>query len=262
MIIDSGYVDVMGSKIYYQVAGNKEGKPLLMLHGGLGSMHELTPIQQGLGQDFMLINVDLRGHGQSPLGHFPLSYQRYQQDVEAVLRHLAIDRYAVFGFSDGGIVGYRLAAQQPNQVSHLITLGAQWRYHENDPGMQLLASLTADFWRTRFAHDVALYERLNPQPHFTKLVDAVKQAWFDSTGSGYPGQQVTQIQCPTLVIRGDSDFIFSLAEAVALKAKITNCHLANLPLATHGAHQEHPDLVGMMVQRFLSRSNKSLGRAA
>lgn len=251
MMNDSGYVDVIGSKIYYQVSGNLEGHPLLMLHGGLGSMNELKPIQQGLAQDFMLINVDFRGHGHSLLGNLPLSYQLYQQDVQAVLRHLAITSYSIFGFSDGGIVGYRLAAQQPNQVASLITLGAQWQYQPDEPSMQLLASLTADFWRTRFADDVAVYERSNPEPDFSKLVDAVKQAWFDSTITGYPGQRVELITCPTLVIRGDNDFIFSLDEAVALKAKITACNFANVPLTTHATHQEAPEIVATMIKQFL-----------
>ncbi|MDO6525116.1 alpha/beta fold hydrolase [Motilimonas sp. 1_MG-2023] len=259
MIIKTGYIEVNSSRVYYQISGNRAGEPLLMLHGGLGSGHELKPIHQYLGNDFQLISVDFRGHGKSLIGSLPLSYQLYQQDVEAVLRYLAIDRYAIFGFSDGGIVGYRLAAQAPSRVISLITLGAQWRLNAEDPSMQLLANLTADFWRVRFADDVALYERSNPEPDFSKLLAAVKQAWFDNTKSGYPGDLVKQIICPTLIMRGDNDFIFSLDEAIALKSKISACSFANIPLTAHATHQEAPDIVGAMVKRFILKQRKLLG---
>lgn len=256
MTNNSGYIDVNDSTIYYEISGNPSGEPLLMLHGGLGSINELRLIHKYLAGSYQLISVDFRGHGKSFLGNLPLSYRQYQQDVQTVLCYLAIDRYSIFGFSDGGIVGYRLAAQEPNRVSCLITLGSQWQVNTDDLSMKLLASLTADFWRTRFPDDVALYESSNPEPDFPKLVNAVKNAWFDKTESGYPCNLVAQITCPTLILRGDNDFIFSLDEAVVLKTKIAGCSFANIPLTTHASHQESPDIVGAMIKRFMSQHKK------
>ncbi len=84
-----------------------------MLHGGLGSLNELSSIYQYVASDYQLISVDFRGHGKSLLGDRPLSYMQYQEDIRHVLSYLNIDKYSIFGFSDGGIVGYRLAAQEP-----------------------------------------------------------------------------------------------------------------------------------------------------
>ena len=249
----SDYIEVNGSKLYFEISGNLEGEPLLMLHGGLGSMNELKPVHQYLAESHRLISLDFRGHGSSLLGSLPLSYQVYQQDVQALLDHLKIDRYSIFGFSDGGIVGYRLAALEPSRVSCLITLGSQWQVNLDDPSMQLLASLTADFWCSRFPDDVALYQSINPEPDFPRLVDAVKNAWFDTTVSGYPNHLIAQIRCPTLVMRGDNDFIFSLDEAALLKEKLTCCSFANFPLTAHAAHQEAPDIVGAMIKRFIDK---------
>lgn len=256
MIHNSGYIDVNGSTLHYQISGKHDGHPLLMLHGGLGSISEFEPIHQWLSDSCQLISLDFRGHGKSRLGKARLSYQQYQSDVQALLRHLGIDQYSVLGFSDGGIVGYRLAVQEPKRVKCLITLGAQWKSDPQDPSMQLLASLTADFWRERFPNDVALYESANPEPNYPKLVDAVKEAWFDQSESGYPGQSVSQITCPTLIMRGDNDFIFPLEEAVQLKEKIAGSSFANLPLASHACHQEYPELVGAMVKQFITQRCK------
>lgn len=247
----NGYISVNGSEIYYEVSGNPNGEPLLMLHGGLGSLNELSSLYQYVATDYQLISIDFRGHGKSFLGNRPLNYMQYQEDIQSVLSYLDIDKYSIFGFSDGGIVGYRLAAQDPDRVSCLVTLGSQWRLKENDPSIELLSGLTADFWASKFTDDVAFYETSNPEPDFPRLVDAVKAVWLDSTESGYPYDLVEKIRCPTLVMRGDNDFLFSLDEAVALRSKMANCSFANIPQTAHSSHQESPELVGKMLKHFM-----------
>lgn len=61
----SGYIGVNGGELYYELSGNPDGEPLLMLHGGLGSLNELIPIQRYVAMDYRLISVDFRGHGKS-----------------------------------------------------------------------------------------------------------------------------------------------------------------------------------------------------
>ncbi|WP_419177517.1 alpha/beta fold hydrolase [Pseudoalteromonas luteoviolacea] len=56
-----------------------------------------------------------------------------QNDVLTILSFLKISQFSLFGFSDGGIVAYRIAVQYPEKVSRLITLGSQWRLEPGDP---------------------------------------------------------------------------------------------------------------------------------
>ena len=241
------------ASVYYEMSGNADGKPLVMLHGGLGSKEDFAPVHRYLASEYCLISIDFRGHGKSTLGNTPLSYELYQNDIQNVLSHLGVSRYSLFGFSDGGIVGYRLAAQLPEKVDCLITLGSQWRLKSDDPSIEILNGLTAEFWAERFADDVARYNVSNPKPNFPKLVDAVKMVWLDTSASGYPSCLVEHIKCPTLIMRGDNDFLFSLDEAVALKSRISGADFANIPFTAHASHQESPDLVGVMLQQFLSQ---------
>ncbi|HIF9274963.1 alpha/beta fold hydrolase [Photobacterium damselae] len=251
MINNSGYIEVKGSSVYYEQSGNPDGDPLVMLHGGLGSIRDLDVIHEYVSSDYRLISIDFRGHGKSPLGDIPLSYAQYQNDVQDVLSHLGVTRYSLFGFSDGGIVGYRLAAQQSENVVCLVTIGSQWRLDDNDPSIEILSGLTADFWAEKFADDVAFYNISNPNPDFSKLVDTVKSVWLDTTDFGYPCGLVESIRCPTLIMRGDNDFLFSLDDAVALKANIGGSGFANIPFTTHAPHQESPDLVGAILKQFM-----------
>jgi len=250
------YLEIDCASIYYQLSGNPDGKPLVMLHGGLGSGKDLEPLHEYLAQDYRLISIDLRGHGKSSLAGTSLSYAQYQSDIQAVLSHLDITRYSIFGFSDGGIVGYRLAAQNPEKVISLVTLGSQWRLEEGDPSIEILSGLTAESWCEMFPEDVANYNTSNPKPDFARLVEAVKELWLDTTELGYPSKLVEDIQCPTLIMRGDNDFLFSLEEAVALKSKIPNSDFANIPFTEHAAHQESPLVVGTMLKQFYCKIKK------
>lgn len=238
-------------RIHYQVIG--QGKTLLLLHGGLGCLNEMQPLADHLAERYRVISLDFSGHGLSTLGPQPSSYAAYQHDVECVLKHLGVEHYSVIGFSDGGIVGYRLASAAVQQVDSLITLGAQWRLQDTDPARPLLEGLTAATWQARFPQAVADYQSTHPQPDFPALVAAVKRVWLDTSAQGYPDESVTKITCPVLILRGESDFLFTLDEAVQLKKRLPSAHFANLPFASHAVHQECPTLVHQLIDSFLEQ---------
>ena len=240
-----------GAEIYYQVSGNPDGQPLVMLHGGLGSSEDLDGLLGFVPDLFKVIRIDLRGHGRSTLGELSLSYTRYQQDIEAILDHLQIYKFHLFGFSDGGTIGYRLAALYDHRILSLTTLGAHWRLQPDDPSIDMYECLTAEFWREEFADEVARYQQINSQADFDLLVNQVKDLWLDVSESGYPDELVEAINCPTLIMRGDKDFLFSLSEAVELANRIPESEFLNVPFTEHEAHKEYPEVVGEVWQRFL-----------
>jgi pimeloyl-ACP methyl ester carboxylesterase len=96
---------------------------LLFLHGGFGSIEDFKTVVHSFTNDFHIIGIDSRGHGKSTLGIDQLNYERLQLEVESVLKHLQINEVSIIGFSDGGIVGYRLAAENNILVKKLITIG-------------------------------------------------------------------------------------------------------------------------------------------
>ena len=198
--------------------------------------------------------MTFRGHGKSTLGHKKLSYAQYQRDIKAVLNHLDILSYSLLGFSDGGIVSYRLAASESANVKQLITLGSQWRLKEADPAIEFLGSVTSDDWNEMFPDAVASYNQSNPQPDFDLLVNKVKSVWLDTAPTGYPNNSVSAIKCPTLIIRGDGDFLFSLREAAVLLEEIENSTFMNIPFAEHEVHKEYPEICSSVINKFLSET--------
>lgn len=248
------YLPVADANIYFETTGNPAGRPLVLLHGGLGSLADFNTILPGLPADMFFIGIDLRGHGKSTRGSANLSYANYQSDVEAVLEHLQLRSFSILGLSDGGIVGYRIAEKHPEKIERLLTVGAQWRLTEDDPAYSILGGLTSQMWTEMFPESAANYESLNPQPDFDGLVQAAVGAWTDLTASGYPGESVSAIRCPLLIIRGDEDFLFALSEAGELQKRVNGSALLNVPFASHAVQDESPEIFRLAVNEFLART--------
>ena len=118
----SGYVEANGVRYYYEVHG--QGEPLLLLHGGLGSIEMFGPVLPLLAQGRQVVAVDLHGHGRTALGDRPISHADMGDDMAAVLRALGLGQVDVMGYSMGGGVAFRLAAQHPGMVRRLVLVSA------------------------------------------------------------------------------------------------------------------------------------------
>lgn len=245
------YLRVGDAEIYHEFQGDLTQPTLLLLHGGLGDLTDFNAVAAPLARHFRLLGVDTRGHGRSTLGSAALTYQRCEADVLTLLDHHGIDRCAVLGFSDGGIVGYRLAAHHGARVTSLVAVGAQWRLDPSDAAYGMLGGLTAEMWDSMFPESRGRYESVNPEPDFERLVQRAVELWTDLTPTSYPGDRVRHIAAPTLVVRGDSDPLLSLAEVAALQACLPGASVFNLPFAGHEAHRDSPHLFLQVVEDFL-----------
>lgn len=99
--------------------------PLLLIHGG-GSTIEtnwelLLPLVQ---HSRSVLAVELQGHGRTPSGDRPASFEGSADDVAAVLAELGLGPVDVLGFSNGGQVALQLAARHPGAVRRVIAASA------------------------------------------------------------------------------------------------------------------------------------------
>jgi pimeloyl-ACP methyl ester carboxylesterase len=239
---------VDGAEIYFESTGSDRGPPLVLLHGGMGNIEDFNGLVSGLG-DFHLIGIDARGHGKSTLGATGLSYERLEKDLAAVLGHLSIPRATILGFSDGAIVAYRFALSHPSKVEKLISIGGPCDLPDDTAA--ILESVTAQSWSRKFPETVAAYQKHNPQPDFDAFVAASRKMWLDRSAAGYPGRRIEAIECPTLIVRGDQDPLFSLAEAVEIRTLIERSQLLHLPAARHVVFDDSREMCVLGVKQFL-----------
>ena len=120
-----------GTRIAYAVSG--EGPPLVK------APHWLTHLEyeaespiwrewiEKLSSGRTLIRMDARGCGLSDRDVREFSFAHYVNDLEAVIDAAGVERFALFGHSQGGAIALEYAARHPQRATHLALLGAYAR---------------------------------------------------------------------------------------------------------------------------------------
>jgi proline iminopeptidase len=114
-----------GQRLYLEQCGNPKGLPVVFLHGGPGAGCEPFHRRFFDPQQYRIILFDQRGAGQST-PHASLERNTTPDliaDIETIRKHLAIDRWVVFGGSWGSTLGLAYAEAHPKRVLGLILRG-------------------------------------------------------------------------------------------------------------------------------------------
>src|SRR5207253_9261590 len=93
---------VNGIELGYQVFG--EGEPLILLHGGFGSVEMFGSNVELLAAGRRVIGVDLQSHGRSPATDRPMRFESMAEDIVALVDSVGLERASIMGFSLGGAV--------------------------------------------------------------------------------------------------------------------------------------------------------------
>lgn len=145
-----------GVRIAYAAVG--EGPPLVKAANWMSHLDfELdSPIWrhwiEGLSRNRQLIRYDERGNGMSDRDTDDLSFEAMVTDLETVVDTLELERFPLFGISQGCAVSVEYAVRHPERVSCLILYGGfvkGWRKN-NDPveiaQREALTTLMATGW--------------------------------------------------------------------------------------------------------------------
>lgn len=206
-----GYADVNGIRLYYEIHGT--GRPLILLHGGLGAIETFGANLPALAQGRKVVGVDLQGHGRTADIDRPLKTELMADDIAALVRHLKLDRPDVMGFSLGGGVAVLLAIRHPELVGRLVIVSTPIRRNAFYPDIlaqqgQVTAEAAEAMKQTPMYQ---LYASIAPRPEdWARLLSKLGASMKDDFDFS---EKVAAITAPTLVVAGDAD-IFPPAHAV------------------------------------------------
>jgi pimeloyl-ACP methyl ester carboxylesterase len=229
MASSSGYADVNGLHMYYEIHG--DGPSLVQLHGGTCTNDQLEV--DYFAESFRVIAPEQMGHGRTAddPGR-PFHYHDMAEDTVALLRHLEIESALVLGFSDGGVLGLDMAVHHPDLVSRLVVTGANFSKDAYSArGWEFVMTASSDDWPEQ---EHAEYDRLSPDgpEHWPAVIERLRRMWL--LEPNLTAEELGRIATPTLVVAGDRDMI-QIEHTTALFRAIPDAQLCVVPGTGHGA---------------------------
>jgi pimeloyl-ACP methyl ester carboxylesterase len=273
LTIEDAFAVVNGAKIHYQRAGT--GRPLLLLHGLVGSAKNWRQNISFLSRDSSVYAVDLSNMGQSEriLG-LDAGLDATADRLAAYMDAVGLDEADIAGHSHGGAIAMMFAARHPSRVRRLILFAPANPFC--DLGHQLIR-----FYQTRFgiwfARKIPFFPRMLKATALSRMYGDPSRVSADALdgytqGLHIPGTvdhvlQIVQrwfvdmgllrtaltglVAIPTLLIWGDRDRAVGLNSARELQRTLPQSRLLVLPGVGHIPFEEMPEVCNEAMRDWL-----------
>lgn len=238
------YANLNGLNMYYEIYG--AGRPLILLHGGLGVIGMFAQNLPALAENRQVIAVELQGHGHTADINRPLSFEQFADDVAALIKHLGLENADVLGYSLGGGAALQTAIRYPSVVRKLVLVSAPCKsdgwYPEVRAGMKSMNAEVGKTWIGSPMHQA--YASVAPKPDDWPTVVG-KMGRLLSQDYDW-SEAVSALKLPVMIVVGDADSVrtahvvefFELLGGGQRDANwdgsgMSNSRLAILPGTTH-----------------------------
>lgn len=216
--------EVNGMELFYAVEGR--GKPVILLHGNGGSHNDMETTTRQLAQaGYTVYAIDSRGQGaNTPLQEY--HYKDMAEDVYQFIQFHKLEKPAIFGFSDGGIIALQLEVMHPGTLSAIATGGANI-FVEN--------ALQPDFseWFLNQPDPSPLTRMMMVEPDMSR-------------------EDMQTIAIPALIMAGENDLIRE-EHTRLIGESIPHGEVLIVEDADHGSYIYHNTLVGEKLLEFFDR---------
>ncbi|MGE7274460.1 alpha/beta fold hydrolase [Brevibacillus panacihumi] len=290
------YAHINGTRIFFDVEGMgwvpdgpilREKPVCFILHGGPGGDHSgykpgLTPLSEHM----QLVYIDNRGSGHSDHGpQESYTLENNVADIDALRRHLGLEKVVLHGHSYGGMVAQEYALRYPDHVAGLLLLTTSPSYeflHKakkivEEKGTPEMKEITAVLWEGQFESQEQLnrfYEIMAPMYSVTHNVqpsEEEKQRTLDARArsnrsyhalnQGFGGflktfdlrDELPNITAPTLIMGARHDWITPVEESVEIAQRIPNSELVIFENSSHSVIKDEYEKYLAAVVSFLKR---------
>jgi pimeloyl-ACP methyl ester carboxylesterase/DNA-binding CsgD family transcriptional regulator len=252
-----------GVRIAYALTG--DGPPLIKAANWLSHLEFdwVSPVWRHwlleLSRDHTLIRYDERGNGLSDRYADDVGFEAWVSDLETVVDARGLDRFPLFGMSQGGAVAIAYAVRHPERVSHLILYGAfarGWRMRETTPQQKREYETLVSLMQVGWGSDNPVFRDV-----FANLMmpdaTAEQARWFVELqhASSSPEMAVRlrqtaynidvvelarQVRVPTLILHGRRDAAVPVAEGKYLAELIPGARYVELDSKNHVLIETEP----------------------
>ncbi|RRR74513.1 MAG: alpha/beta hydrolase [Candidatus Viridilinea halotolerans] len=245
--------------VHYEVLGR--GRPVVFLHGWLGSWRYWFPTMEVVAEHFRTYSFDFWGFGESRRKQTQESIQAYSDQITRFLDALGMDQVILVGHSMGGMVALKTALSYPERICGVATVGAPI----NGDSLSWLLKLTdrpffADAfarmpWLRRqlfrfflgVANDLSTGEMVEDsvKSSANTLRYAVSSMWRTDLRPELP-----RLRVPALIVHGGRDDVVNPNQA-DLFTHNPKAEVVMMPRSRHFPFLEEPALFNDVLLRFL-----------
>ena len=270
------FVDADGMRFHYLEWGNPGNPPMLLLHGFAQTCHSWDFVALGFSDNYRVIVLDQRGHGDSDwASDGDYSPETQQKDISGIVNELGLENFVLMGLSMGGRNSFTYAANNSGKVKALVVVDAAPQNMQQ--GTQNIRSFVQQDDELdsvdAFVERVLQYNpRRDPQQvrgsimHNIKELPSGKWTWKYDRALRRPGRRMGSdpetekrlwgyletLQCPTLLVRGGGSDIVAMDTADRMHQAIPNSRLATIDGAGHLVMGDSPSGFQSAVTDFLA----------
>lgn len=258
--LTSGFVDVRGAQLYYEVTGG--GPPVVLIHGGNLDRRMWDDQMASFAGSFRVIRYDARPYGRSGPEAPGFSHV---EDLVRLLDHLEIQDAHLVGLSLGGRIALDLALEHPDRVHRIVLAGPGLTGFEwsRDPAMvALMTAVEAGeperavaLWLQHAFMGPAM-ERPTLATRVRRIAEQNTHAW---SAAPLPERlpdpetitRLDEIRTPTLLLLGERDVPDIHAIVARLHRELPDSRSVTLADAGHLINMEAPVEFNRLVLAFL-----------
>jgi len=250
-----------GTRIAYAAIG--EGPPLVKAPHWLTHLEYeqqsaiWRPWLANLARGRTLVRMDTRGCGLADRGVAEISFEAFVRDLEAVVDAAGLERFALFGHSQGGAISIEYAARHPERVTHLVLLGTYTRGRfKREPERREEFEAQLKLVEVGWGRDDASYRQLfasqfMPGATLEQMRLMCELQRVSSHGSDAVrlmratheldvSASLARVTCPTLVLHARGDLRVSYEEGRMLAARIPDARFVLLESDNHILLEQEP----------------------
>ncbi len=235
-----------GIKINYKDFGNKEGLPIIYLHGWGQNIAMMEPIAKPLEKTHRLIILDLPGFGLSDEPEEAWSLDDFVEMLKELLNKLKIDKPNLIGHSFGGKISLLYASKY--EVNKLMLLASPYKVKIKKPSLKVkvlkkLATLPGlGNIAEKMKKHLGSTDYKNASPTMREIL--VKHVNTDLSDAA------SKIKCPTFIIWGTNDEAVPVEDAYELEKLIKDSGLSVYEGCTHYAYLERLAQTNAIIKTF------------
>jgi len=258
----SGFVEVNGGRLYYEVAG--KGHPVVLIHGGQLDSRMWDDQFARYARSARVIRYDVRGFGKSPAAS---GMYADEEDLAGLLRTLKIEKASIVGLSLGGRIAIDLALSHPDLVDALVLVapGLSGFHFSGDPNdAESIRAAQAGDWEA-VTHYWLMSGYMAPAMANPKIAPRIHELALENAHEDmdnpflerplYPAaiDRLPSIHVPTLIVVGNRDVADIHEICGLLYARIPGAKQVIIDGAGHMVNMEKPEEFDRAVLPFLGQ---------